>query len=106
LIDNFKGKDVQFLTLNMDENPGLIESFLAEHHLSLNVLPAYNYVTDTLKVLGIPQNWIVDPQGVVKLKGIGYESAEKWEAGMAEAIEKVRSGAMNDSRNSDVNQPR
>jgi hypothetical protein len=106
LIDNFKGENVQFLTLNMDENPGLIESFLAEHHLSPNVLPAYNYVTDTLKVLGIPQNWIVDPQGVVRLKGIGYENGEKWEAGMTEAIEKVRSSATNDSKNSDANRLR
>jgi hypothetical protein len=97
---------VQFLTLNMDENPGLIESFLVENHLFLNVLPAYNYVTETLKVLGIPQNWIVDPQGVVRLKGFGYESAEKWEAGMAEAIEKVRSSATNDSKNSDANRLR
>ena len=97
---------MQFLTLNMDENPGLIESFLVENHLSLNVLPAYNYVTETLKVLGIPQNWIVDSQGVVRLKGMGYESAEQWEAGMAEAIEKVRSGAVNDSKDSDANRLR
>ncbi len=80
---------MQFLTLNMDENPGLITPFLTEHHLSLIVLPAYSYVTHTLKVQGIPQNWILDSQGVVRLKGIGYDSTEKWEAGMTEAIERV-----------------
>jgi len=79
---------VQFLTLNMDENPGLIEPFLKEHQLNLIVLPAYSYVQDTLKVFGIPQNWIVDANGVVRLKGIGYDSTEKWEAGMKDAIEK------------------
>jgi len=26
----------------------------------------------------------------VRLKGIGYDSGEKWEAGMAEAIEKTK----------------
>ena len=72
----------------MDDNPGLIEPYMKEHQLSLIVLPAYGYVTDTLKVFGIPQNWIVDSHGVVRLKGTGYDSTEKWEMGMAEAIEK------------------
>lgn len=78
---------MQFITLNMDDNPGLIEPYMKEHQLSLIVLPAYSYVTDTLKVFGIPQNWIVDSHGVVRLKGTGYDSTEKWEMGMAEAIE-------------------
>lgn len=76
--------------MNMDDNPGLIEPFLAEKKLSMVVLPAYSYVEDTLKVNGIPQNWIVDPNGVVKLKGIGYDATEKWETGMADAIAKVK----------------
>lgn len=80
---------MQFLTLNMDENPGAIAPYLKEHQLSLIVLPAYNYVSDTLKVFGIPQNWIVDQQGVVRLKGAGYDSTGKWEFGMADAVERV-----------------
>jgi len=44
----------------MDENPGVIEPFLKEHQLAVTVIPAYSYVTETLKVNGIPQNWIVD----------------------------------------------
>lgn len=74
----------------MDENPGLVEPFLAETKLSLTVLPAYSYVTDTLKVEGIPQNWIIDPKGVIKLKGTGYDATGKWETGMQEAIAKVK----------------
>ena len=72
----------------MDDNPGLIEPYMKEHQLSLIVLPAYSYVTNTLKVFGIPQNWIVDSHGVVRLKGTGYDSTEKWEMGISEAIEK------------------
>jgi hypothetical protein len=74
----------------MDDNPGLIEPFMTEKKLSLIVLPAYTYVEDTLKVSGIPQNWIVDANGVIKLKGIGYDATEKWETGMSEAIAKVK----------------
>jgi len=77
----------------MDENPGIIEPFLKEHQLALTAVPAYSYVRDTLKVNGIPQNWIVDSGGVIRLKGIGYDSTEKWETGMREAIEKVQAAA-------------
>ena len=93
LAEKYKGRsDVQFITLNMDDNPGLIEPYMKEHQLSLIVLPAYSYVTDTLKVFEIPQNWIVDSHGVVRLKGTGYDSTEKWEMRMAEAIEKKLPG--------------
>jgi hypothetical protein len=81
-----------FLSLNMDENPGLIEPFMTEHQLTFTALPAYTYVTQTLKVNGIPQNWIVGADGVIHLKGIGYDSTEKWETGMKDAIEKQKPG--------------
>ena len=91
LIDQYKKRsDVQFITLNMDENPGVIEPFLNEHQLAFTVVPAYSYVLETLKVNGIPANWIVDSSGVVRLKGIGYDTTEKWETGMRDAIEKVK----------------
>lgn len=91
LEERYKDRpEIQFLTLNIDDNPGLIDSFLTEKKLSLIVLPASSYVSDTLQVSGLPQNWIVDAAGVVKLKGIGYDGTEKWEVGMAEAIGKVK----------------
>ena len=90
LVAQYKDRpNVQFLSLNMDENPGLIAPFVSEHNLSMTVLPAFTYVTQTLKVDGIPQNWIVDSSGVIKLKGVGYDSTEKWETGMKDAIERV-----------------
>jgi hypothetical protein len=90
-MEKYKDRaDMQFITLNMDENPGLIAPYLTEHQLAVQVLPAHSYVTDTLKVYGIPQNWIVDSNGIVRLKGVGYDSTEKWELGMTEAIEKTK----------------
>ena len=90
LEERYKDRpEIQFLTLNIDDNPGLIEPFMAERQLTLIVLQAYSYVSDTLKLNAFPQNWIVDAAGVVKLKGVGYD-ATKWETGMAEAIGKVK----------------
>jgi hypothetical protein len=97
LIEQYKDrKDVVFLSLNLDDNPGLIGPIMAEQKLTFTVLPAYSYVNDKLKIDFIPQNWIVGPDGIIRLKGIGnYDSIDKWEPGMKEAIEKVRSsGAM------------
>jgi hypothetical protein len=84
-------KDVVFLSLNIDDNPGLIGPIMAEQKLSFIVLPAYSYVNDKLKIDVIPENWIVDRDGIIRLKGTGsYDSIEKWEPGMKDAIEKVR----------------
>jgi thiol-disulfide isomerase/thioredoxin len=94
LIDHYKDRsDAQFITLNMDENPGLIQPFLKEHELSIVVIPASNYVTETLKVHGIPQNWIVDEHAVVRLKSVGYGPAEQWVTGMENAIDEVKPAA-------------
>ena len=92
LIEQYKDrKDVVFLSLNLDDNPGLIGPVMAEQKLTFTVLPAYSYVNDKLKIDVIPQNWIVDPSGIIRLKGTGsYDSIEKWEPGMKDAIEKVR----------------
>jgi len=88
LIDEYKNRqDVQFITFNSDANPGLVEPFVREHALSFVVIPAYSYV-QTLNVY-LPGIWIVDGNGVVRLKAQGYDPTEKWETGMKGAIEKV-----------------
>jgi hypothetical protein len=94
LIDQYKDRtDVQFISFNADENPGLVAPFMKEHQLAFAVIPASNYVWQTLKLYGIPSNWIVDGQGVVRLKGLGYDATEKWVTGMKDAVAKVQSAA-------------
>ena len=92
LIEEYKDRrDVAFQSLNLDDNPGLIGPVMAEQRLTFTVLPAYSYVNDTLKIEVIPQNWIVGRDGVIRVKGVGsYDSVDKWEPGMREAIEQVR----------------
>jgi hypothetical protein len=99
LIEQYKDRqNVLFLSLNMDDNPGAIQPYMAEKKLRFTVLPAHSYVTETLKVFGIPQNWIVGADGVIHLKGIGYDNTAKWEQGMRDAIEKVYSSEQTDRR--------
>jgi len=82
---------VLFLSLNIDDDPGLIDPFLRQNKLTFPVLLAYDYAADTLKLASIPQNWLVGPDGAVCLKGNGYDATEKWEQSMKEAIEKCKS---------------
>jgi hypothetical protein len=95
LVEHYKDrKDVVFLSLNLDDNPGLIGPVMAEQKLNFTVLPAYSYVNDKLKIEVIPQNWIVGPDGNIRLKATGsYDSIEKWEPGMKAAIEQVLASA-------------
>lgn len=85
--------DVLFISLNVDDNPGLIGPFVKQNKLTFPILPAYDFASDTLKVFSIPQNWVVGPRGVVRLKGIGYDATPKWEQGVKDAIEKCKSQA-------------
>jgi thiol-disulfide isomerase/thioredoxin len=68
--------DVQVITLNFDQDPGLVEPFLAAYHYTFPVLMsagayASSHVTGEL---GIPQNWLVDRTGILREKSVGFDS--------------------------------
>jgi hypothetical protein len=94
-VDEYKDRqDVQFISFNLDANPGLVEPFAKEHALTFVVIPAFNYVTEKFNVyVPVPSNWVVDADGVVRLKGQGYDITGKWETGMKDAIAKVQGAA-------------
>jgi thiol-disulfide isomerase/thioredoxin len=104
LAEQYKDRaDVQFITLDLDENPGLVQPVVKQLGLSLVVIPAYSYAYGKLGLGGLPANWIVDGKGVVRLKGGGYDPGPNWEPGVKAAIDKVESGA---SANSSAGVPR
>lgn len=84
-------EDIRILTLNTDDNPGLIESFLKENKYTFPVLPARAYVDQLVPSLSIPRNWIVDNQAVLKLESIGFgNNGDKWMEDVTEAMAKTR----------------
>ncbi len=62
--------DLQILTLNMDEDLGLVQPFLKKKGYTFPVLPMYQ--TSVPIPPGIPQNWIIDAKGVSRLTLLGY----------------------------------
>lgn len=61
-------KDIAVLTFNIDENPGLIGSYMREHNLTFPVILAAEYVNSAMKVETIPRNWIIDAEGVLRFE--------------------------------------
>jgi hypothetical protein len=83
-------KDIQIITFNVDDNVGLVEPFLKQNKYTFPVIPAKFLVDGLVPSLGVPQNWIVDTDGILRLQQIGFGSNPKWEDQMVEAVEKAR----------------
>jgi thiol-disulfide isomerase/thioredoxin len=56
--------DIQIVTFDIDDDLGLVAPFMKEKGYTFPVIPAQRLVNDLLDVVGIPQNWIIDPRGV------------------------------------------
>ncbi len=70
-------KDVQFISISVDENPGVIAPFLKENHYTFPVLFARFTRIDELDGLGgIPRTWIVDSNGTLRFERLGYNPAD------------------------------
>jgi thiol-disulfide isomerase/thioredoxin len=64
LYDRVKDrKDLQVVTISVDDNPGLIEGYLKETGFTFPVLVAKDLAEKIFPVLMLPQTWIIDPQG-------------------------------------------
>jgi len=80
-------KDIQVVTFNMDENPGLVQPFLSEHQYEFPVLLAHSFINSTLDRIGIPQNWIIDSKG--KLVSDAEFGPDDWEGNVVRQLEAV-----------------
>ena len=73
--------DIQVISLNLDENPGVIEPFMQENGYTFPVLPATALVEKLIPLLSLPRNWIVDPTGQIAYQQEGLDpkiSPEEW----------------------------
>ena len=88
------GQDVLVLTLNGDENPGLIEPFMRQKKYTFPVLPALSYLERLDSTVMFPQNWIVDRSGVLRMetRGFGY-NGDEWLKNVLRTIEESRAAS-------------
>ena len=83
-------KDVVVLTLNIDDEVGLVEPFMKENKYNFPVLLGQAYA-ETQGVNSIPRNWVVAVDGKLMFEGIGFgNDGEEWLKKAAQVIEKVK----------------
>jgi thiol-disulfide isomerase/thioredoxin len=92
LYDRMKDRtDVQVMSFNVDEELGLVEPYMTENKYSFPVLLAYDLVRGMFDGYGIPQNWLVDPEGAWLSTQIGFDSSDAdWVNSMARRLEEAR----------------
>jgi hypothetical protein len=73
-----ESKDALVLTVNIDEELGLVEPFIKENKYTFTVIPAQSYA-EGLGVYSIPRNWVVSANGKLTFEGIGFGGdGEEW----------------------------
>jgi hypothetical protein len=82
-------KDTQLVTFNVDENPGVVQSFLKEHQYKFPVLLAHSFTNANMDRLGTPQNWVVNRQGKWISTLTGFSSENNWEISVIRRLEEV-----------------
>lgn len=78
VVDLYKQEPFQLYVVNIGEDPGLvIKPFMDKKGYKLEVLcDRDEALFKALKAIGTPQKYIIDPEGKVRMTGIGYAGAD------------------------------
>lgn len=76
------------LTLNYDEEIGLVGPFMKQNGFTFPVLFGQSYVDQVQPDMGIPQNWIVDADGILRTIHLGISTKEEFVEGAQSLLEK------------------
>ncbi|HEV8587704.1 MAG TPA: TlpA disulfide reductase family protein [Pyrinomonadaceae bacterium] len=83
-------KDVLVLTLNIDDELGLVEPFMKENKYTFPVILGQSFA-EGLGVFSIPRNWIISPDGKLLFEGIGFgNDGDEWTKKAIAVIQKVK----------------
>jgi thiol-disulfide isomerase/thioredoxin len=83
--------DIVLITLNFDEDVGMVDPFVKKKGFTFPVLPAYAFLAGKIDVNSIPRNWLIDANGKWKWEQIGFDSTEPdWEKSMLSRLEATK----------------
>jgi thiol-disulfide isomerase/thioredoxin len=88
LVEKYKGKDVEFLAIALDE-PSQLKSFLKKTDFDYQVLSISQKDVAPLNITGYPTHLILNREGKLVFKSTGYSP------GSIEALEKAIEGEFN-----------
>lgn len=91
LYDQLKDrKDVAVISFNVDDQVGMVQTYMTEGKYTFPVLLADRLVRETLERVSIPRNWLVDGTGVLQLEQIGFSEGSDWMERMLAGIGQVK----------------
>jgi hypothetical protein len=67
-------KEVDTVSIAIDDNPGLVGPFLRDNGYTSPVLLAKAAVDELMPEVSVPRNWIADTAGTLRLELIGFDS--------------------------------
>ncbi|HEU4508921.1 MAG TPA: redoxin family protein [Pyrinomonadaceae bacterium] len=83
-------KDVLVITLNIDDEVGMVEPFMKDNKYNFPTLLAQTFA-EQQGVTSIPRNWVVSSDGKVMFEGIGFDNdGEGFLKKALDVIEKVK----------------
>jgi thiol-disulfide isomerase/thioredoxin len=89
LYEKLKGRpEVVVLSLNIDDNAGVVEPFLKGKGYTFPVLLAHGYVEQALGSVSIPRNWLVTA-GTLRREYQGFGEPVAWLNGILSQVEEM-----------------
>ncbi len=87
-------KDIQIITLNIDQDQSLVGPFLQKNKFSFPALFAASFVKEFAGSIGIPTTWISDATGTIRSEMLGFGGdGQDWIPQTLKQIESVRTAA-------------
>jgi len=83
-------KNIQLITLNIDDNPGLAELLMKKLHLTFPVLLGEGYFAQIQPPLSIPRTWIIDKTGTAHLEKINGPTDLDSTAWVSDVVRQLR----------------
>ncbi|MEZ5402834.1 MAG: TlpA disulfide reductase family protein [Bryobacteraceae bacterium] len=77
---------IAVISLNLDDNPGLIEPYMVEKGYTFPVLPALALMERLSLAISLPRNWVTNADGIVEWEQHGFQLASppsQWLRGRA-----------------------
>jgi thiol-disulfide isomerase/thioredoxin len=91
LYDKIKTRtDVQLVTLDADENPGMADLFAKKQHYTFPVLLGGGYFAQIKPAPSVPRTWIVDKTGAARLEKINSNEVNGSSAFVQDALDQLQ----------------
>ena len=77
LVEEYKGKDIEFLAMTWETPKRIREDFLTKYKLDFTIIPVDRNEIDKIVASGYPTTFIIDRKGIIKAAWNGGRTDEK-----------------------------